>query len=100
MREDGEPDKMIFPRFSDPRPVAEVARADCPSYAELRRMAPKSNPDKAAHLNIRDIPRSTLYRLKMAAAAEEKTVKDLVLELVNGKIQELERKGLLPKGKN
>ena len=35
----------------------------------------------------------------MAAAAEEKTVKDLVLELVNGKIQELERKGILPKGK-
>jgi hypothetical protein len=35
----------------------------------------------------------------MAAAAEHKTVKDLVLELVNGKIQELERKGTLPKGK-
>lgn len=43
--------------------------------------------------------RSTLYRLKMAAAAEEKTVKDLVLELVDQKIQELEKKGLLPKGK-
>ena len=62
-------------------------------------MAPKSNSEKAAHLNIRDIPRATLYRLKMAAAAEEKTVKDLVLELVNGKIQELEKKGLLPKSK-
>jgi hypothetical protein len=35
----------------------------------------------------------------MAAAAEEKTVKDLILELVNGKIQDLEKKGLLPKGK-
>jgi hypothetical protein len=35
----------------------------------------------------------------MAAAAEEKTVKDLVLELVDQKIQELEKKGLLPKGK-
>ena len=32
-------------------------------------------------------------------AAEHRTVKELVLELVNGKIQELERKGLLPKGK-
>jgi len=62
-------------------------------------MAPKSNPAKPAHLNIRDIPRETLFRLKMAAAAEQRTVKDLVLELVNGKIQELEKKGLLPKGK-
>jgi len=63
-------------------------------------MAPKTNPDKPAHLNVRDIPRSTLYRLKMAAAAEEKTVKDLVLELIDQKIQDLEKKGLLPKGKS
>ena len=62
-------------------------------------MAPKSNPDKPAHLNIRDIPRSTLYRLKMAAAAEERTIKELVLELIDQKILELEKKGLLPKGK-
>lgn len=60
-------------------------------------MAPKTNLDKPAHLNVRDIPRETLFRLKMAAAAEQKTVKDLVLELVNEKIQELERKGLLPR---
>lgn len=62
-------------------------------------MASKPVPDKPAHLNIRDIPRETLFRLKMAAAVERKTVKDLVLELVNEKIQELERKGMLPKGK-
>jgi hypothetical protein len=40
-----------------------------------------------------------LFRLKMAAAAEQRTVKDLVLELIEGKIQDLEKKGLLPKGK-
>jgi len=62
-------------------------------------MAHKSNTDKPAHLNIRDISRDTLFRLKMAAAAEKKTIKDLVLELVEQKIQELEKKGLLPKGK-
>ena len=67
--------------------------------SESLQMAPKSNPDKPAHLNIRDIPRSTLFRLKMAAAAEHKTIKVLVLELVDQKIQELEKKGLLPKGK-
>ena len=34
----------------------------------------------------------------MAAAVEQKTIKDLVLELIDKKIQELEKKGLLPKG--
>lgn len=62
-------------------------------------MTPKHPPDKPAHLNIREIPRDTLFRLKMAAAAERKTVKDLVLELIEAKLQDLERKGLLPKGK-
>lgn len=62
-------------------------------------MASKGSPDKLTHLNIRDIPRETLFRLKMAAAAEQRTVKDLVLELIDGKIQELEKKGLLPKSK-
>ncbi|MBL8038391.1 MAG: hypothetical protein JNN16_12895 [Nitrospira sp.] len=62
-------------------------------------MTPKSSSEKAAHLNIREIPRETLYRLKMAAAVEQMTIKDLVLELIEKKIQELEKKGLLPKGK-
>ncbi|MCA9470308.1 MAG: hypothetical protein KC643_33345 [Nitrospira sp.] len=47
---------------------------------------------------IRDISRSTLFRLKMAAAAEQRTVKDLVLELIEGKIQEMEKKGYCRKG--
>ena len=61
-------------------------------------MTPKSPAEKPAHLNIREIPRETLFRLKMAAAAEQKTVKELVLDLIERKLQELERKGLLPKG--
>jgi hypothetical protein len=56
-----------------------------------------SKPNPA--LNIRNISRSTFFRLKMAAAAEEKSVTDLVLELIENKIRELEGKGLLPKGK-
>lgn len=62
-------------------------------------MTPRSPAEKPAHLNIRDIPRDTLYRLKMAAAAEQTTVKDLVLDLIEKKLRELEKKGLLPKGK-
>ena len=62
-------------------------------------MPRKSTDNQPAALNIRGIPRQTFYRLKMAAAAEHKTVRKLLLELIEGKIQELERKGLLPKGK-
>ena len=61
--------------------------------------AKKRKEETPASLNIRGFPRETLYRLKMAAAAEHRTVKDLLLELIDGKIQELEKKGQLPKGK-
>jgi hypothetical protein len=60
-------------------------------------MPKKPELDNSANLNLRGIPRKTLFRLKMAAAAEHKTVKDLMLELIDGKIQELEKKGVLPK---
>ena len=62
-------------------------------------MRPKPSDTKPGNLNLRGIPRDKLYRLKMAAAAEHRTVKELLLELIDGKIQDLERKGLLPKGK-
>ena len=63
------------------------------------RMASKDKPDDSAAVHIRGIPRDTFFRLKMAAAAEKKTVRDLLLKLIEDKIQELEKKGLLPKGK-
>ncbi len=62
-----------------------------------RPMKRPSAPEAPAQLNFRNIPRETLYRLKMAAAAEHKTVRELVMELIEGKIQELEKKGVLPK---
>ena len=62
-------------------------------------MKSKTTQDKPAALNIRDISRETFFRLKMAAAAEHKTVRDLILELVEAKIQDLEKKGILPKHK-
>lgn len=41
----------------------------------------------------------TEHKVKMAAAHKGKTVKDFLMELAEGKIQELERKGILPRGK-
>ena len=62
-------------------------------------MKAKAPDETPGNLNLRGIPRDLLYRLKMAAAAEHRTVKDLLLELIEGKIQELEKKGILPKVK-
>lgn len=48
---------------------------------------------------FRDIPRELMKRAKIAAAVEGTTIKALILEALDVKIQELEKKGLLPKGK-
>ena len=48
---------------------------------------------------FRDIPRDLMKRVKIAAAIEGKSIKALVIEALEERIQELEKKGLLPKGK-
>jgi uncharacterized protein (DUF1778 family) len=40
-----------------------------------------------------------MRKVKMAAAHEGKTVKEFLLELAQAKVEELERKGILPKGR-
>ncbi|NGZ98421.1 MAG: hypothetical protein CV089_20230 [Nitrospira sp. WS110] len=63
-------------------------------------MAKKSeSEEKGGAWIFRDIPRDLMKRAKIAAAVEGKTIKALVLESLEAKIQDLERKGLLPKGK-
>ncbi len=56
-------------------------------------------PDGTGAWNFRDIPRELMRRVKMAAAHEGKSVKDFLIELAETRLQELERKGILPKGK-
>ena len=48
---------------------------------------------------FRNIPRDLMKRAKIAAAVEGTSIKALVLEALAMRIQELEKKGLLPKGK-
>lgn len=55
--------------------------------------------DDAGAWNFRDIPRDLMRRVKMAAAHEGKSVKDFLIELAEARLEELERKGILPKGK-
>jgi hypothetical protein len=40
-----------------------------------------------------------MQKVKMDAARKGKTVKDFLIELAEGRIQELERNGILPKSK-
>jgi uncharacterized protein (DUF1778 family) len=40
-----------------------------------------------------------MRKVKMAAAHEGKTVKDFLLELAQERIEELERKGILPRSR-
>lgn len=47
----------------------------------------------------RDIPRELMNRAKIATAADGKTIKALILEALDDTIQELGKKGLMPKGK-
>ena len=59
----------------------------------------RQTPEGTGAWNFREIPRGLMRKVKMAAAHEGKTVKDFLIELAAAKIQELERKGILPKGK-
>ena len=45
------------------------------------------------------IPKETMQRVKIAAAIEGRSVKDMVLALLDQHLKELDKKGLLPKGK-
>lgn len=48
---------------------------------------------------VKNVPRDLMQRVKIAAAVEGKTVKQLLFELAEAHLKELERKGMLPKGK-
>jgi|GraSoiStandDraft_24_1057298.scaffolds.fasta_scaffold107099_4 hypothetical protein len=46
------------------------------------------------------LSRDFMQRAKIAAAVEGRTVKDMVMDLVETHLKDLEKKGLLPKGKS
>ncbi len=61
-------------------------------------MARPPAEDKGAW-NFRDIPRGLMQRTKMAAAYEHKTVKQFLIDLARARLAEMEKRGILPKGK-
>ena len=48
---------------------------------------------------FRDVPRNLMRHAKAAAAIQGKSVRQLTIELMEGHLAELDKKGILPKGK-
>ena len=65
----------------------------------LRAMKDKGQSQKTGTWIVRKIPADLMHRTRMASLAEHKTVRQLLIDLVEGHLTELEKKGLLPKGK-
>ncbi len=65
---------------------------------KLPRIARQPAEDKGAW-NFREIPRGLMQRAKMAAAYEDKSVKQWLMDLARGRLAEMEKRGILPKGK-
>lgn len=60
---------------------------------------PKKESSDAGSWVFREIPRELMHKVKVAAAVQRKSVKQLLIELSEAHIEEMEKKGLLPKGK-
>lgn len=54
---------------------------------------------KGGNWNFRDVPRELMRRANIAAAVQETSVKQILIKLMEAHLQELEKKGLLPKGR-
>jgi predicted HicB family RNase H-like nuclease len=50
-------------------------------------------------LNLRGMPKDVVAKLKAAAALQHKSLTSYVSDLLQERVQDLEKKGLLPKGK-
>jgi hypothetical protein len=73
-------------------------------YAKLviasRAMPKPDKPtDEPGTWIFRDIPRELMRRAKGGAALQGKSVRQLAIELMEAHLQELERKGILSRGK-
>ncbi|HET9845250.1 MAG TPA: hypothetical protein VFQ02_05840 [Nitrospira sp.] len=56
-------------------------------------------PDDVTVLNLRNMSKDLVGKLKAAAALQHKSLTAYVGDLLQDHVQDLEKKGLLPKGK-
>jgi len=69
------------------------------SFATVPVMPKGKDQDEPGVWNFREVPRDVIVKAKIEAALGSKSVKALLMDLVEAHWQELEKKGLLPKGK-
>ncbi len=62
-------------------------------------MAKLKDQDEAGVWNFREVPRDVIIKAKIEAALENKSVKALLMDLVESHWQELDKEGMLPKSK-
>lgn len=63
-----------------------------------RRLDSEESSDTSV-LYVRDMPKETLARVKAAAALNHQSLAEYVRDLLAAHVGELEKKGILPKGK-
>lgn len=66
-------------------------------FARFADMSKKKEQESAGAWVLQGVPRDLMRRMKIAAAIEEKTLKQLVFEVCEGYLRDLEKKGILPK---
>ena len=59
----------------------------------------KAEAEKTGTWIVKQVPQPLMRRVRMAALAQNKTVRRLLMELVEDHLVELERKGLVPRGR-
>jgi hypothetical protein len=69
----------------------------CDTFRPMSKLKDPNEP--AGSWVFRDIPRDLMIKMKIAAAVQRKSVKQLLIDLSREHIEELEKKGLLPKSK-
>lgn len=62
-------------------------------------MRPDEEKDGTSVLFIRGVPRTMQAKMKAMAALNQQSLGQYVMELIGKHLEELEKKGLLPKGK-
>lgn len=67
--------------------------------ATVALMPKPKDQDEAGIWNFREVPRDIIVKAKIEAAVQNKSVKALLMDLVESHWQDLDKKGLLPKTK-
>jgi hypothetical protein len=77
-------------------------QVDILTYGHRKNIVPgmaKPAQGKTGTWIVKQVPQELMVRARIAALTQGKTVRGLLMELVEAHLQEMEKKGLLPKGR-